>query len=329
MKKFEYVAPKTIEEAISYLGRSFEKARVLAGGMDLIGEMKLGIEEPERIVNLKSIEELKYIKFDSSGLKIGALTTLVEIEEDNIIRERYTAISQAAASVGSPQIRNVGTIGGNLCQRPRCWYYRDPEVLCLRKGGRKCFAVAGENKYHCILGGGPCYIVHPSDCAPALIAFNSKIKIYSPRGSRDIPLEDFFVLPRVNPRYENILKPDEIIVEVVVPTPKPGTKSLFIKVSERGSWDFAIASVSIVMKMNGDICEESRIVLGACAPVPWRAKTAERILNGRRVNFELASKVGEMAVQGARPLAQNKYKIQLFKNLVMRAVVNCSGIDVI
>jgi xanthine dehydrogenase YagS FAD-binding subunit len=329
MRAFEYVKPMTVAEAVRELGRSWADAKILAGGIDLLGELKEGIIAPQRIVNIKGISGLRYIRFsEKEGLRLGALVTLEEIETHQVIRQRYTALAEAAHSVGTPQIRNVGTIGGNLCQRPRCWYYRDEHTKCLKKGGPMCFAYNGENKYHAILGGGPCYIVHPSDCAPALIAFRASVTVVSPRGQRTVPLEEFFVLPSRRLDHETILEPDEIVTEIRVPTPAPNTRSTYLKFKERDSHDFAIVGAAVVMRLKGKVCEDVRIVLSGVAPIPWRSPEVEAVLKGRAITPELAEQAGKAAVAKAQPLAQNAYKVPLTQAIVKQAVLRAAGLSV-
>ncbi len=329
MRAFEYVKPATVAEAVRELGRSWADAKILAGGIDLLGELKEGIIAPQRIVNIKGISGLRYIRFsEKEGLRLGALVTLEEIETHQVIRQRYTALAEAAHSVGTPQIRNVGTIGGNLCQRPRCWYYRDEHTKCLKKGGPICFAYNGENKYHAILGGGPCYIVHPSDCAPALIAFGASVTVVSPRGQRTVPLEEFFVLPSRRLDHETILEPDEIVTEIQVPAPAPNTRSTYLKFKERDSHDFAIVGAAVVMRLRGKVCEDVRIVLSGVAPIPWRSPEAEAVLKGKAITPELAEQAGKAAVAKAQPLSQNAYKVPLTQAIVKRAVLKAAGLSV-
>jgi xanthine dehydrogenase YagS FAD-binding subunit len=329
MRAFEYVKPATVADAVRELGRSWADAKILAGGIDLLGELKEGIIAPQRIVNIKGISGLRYIRFsEKEGLRLGALVTLEEIETHQVIRQRYTALAEAAHSVGTPQIRNVGTIGGNLCQRPRCWYYRDEHTKCLKKGGPMCFAYNGENKYHAILGGGPCYIVHPSDCAPALIAFRASVTVVSPRGQRTVPLEEFFVLPSRRLDHETILEPDEIVTEIRVPTPAPNTRSTYLKFKERDSHDFAIVGAAVVMRLKGKVCEDVRIVLSGVAPIPWRSPEAEAVLKGKAITPELAEQAGKAAVAKAQPLSQNAYKVPLTQAIVKQAVLRAAGLSV-
>jgi xanthine dehydrogenase YagS FAD-binding subunit len=329
MRAFEYVKPATVADAVRELGRSWADAKILAGGIDLLGELKEGIIAPQRIVNIKGISGLRYIRFsEKEGLRLGALVTLEEIETHQVIRQRYTALAEAAHSVGTPQIRNVGTIGGNLCQRPRCWYYRDEHTKCLKKGGPICFAYNGENKYHAILGGGPCYIVHPSDCAPALIAFRASVTVVSPRGQRTVPLEEFFVLPSRRLDHETILEPDEIVTEIRVPTPAPNTRSTYLKFKERDSHDFAIVGAAVVMRLRGKVCEDVRIVLSGVAPIPWRSPEAEAVLKGKAITPELAEQAGKAAVAKAQPLSQNAYKVPLTQAIVKQAILRVAGLSV-
>jgi xanthine dehydrogenase YagS FAD-binding subunit len=318
-----------VADAVRELGRSWADAKILAGGIDLLGELKEGIIAPQRIVNIKGISGLRYIRFsEKEGLRLGALVTLEEIETHQVIRQRYTALAEAAHSVGTPQIRNVGTIGGNLCQRPRCWYYRDEHTKCLKKGGPMCFAYNGENKYHAILGGGPCYIVHPSDCAPALIAFRASVTVVSPRGQRTVPLEEFFVLPSRRLDHETILEPDEIVTEIQVPAPAPNTRSTYLKFKERDSHDFAIVGAAVVMRLRGKVCEDVRIVLSGVAPIPWRSPEAEAVLKGKAITPELAEQAGKAAVAKAQPLSQNAYKVPLTQAIVKQAVLRAAGLSV-
>ena len=324
MEKFAYVNATNAEQASSLLSGEWGETMVIAGGTDLLGELKEYIETPAKVVNLKTIPGLDEIKADASGLTIGALTTLGEIAAHPTVQKHYTALAEASASVASPQIRNVGTLGGNLCQRPRCWYYRNPEVICLKKGGDMCYAVDGLNKYHAIFGSGPVYIVHPSDTAPALIALGATVKLIGPEGERTIPLDEFFILPDINPQRENVLEPNEVVAEVNVPKPVTNTKSFYLKVRERGSFDFALVSVAAAFEMDGATCRRASIVLGGVAPIPWRSKPAEAALNGKRITETLAKHAGKEAVKNAEPMNDNGYKVTLAQNLVSRAARKAS-----
>jgi len=275
---FTYERPGSLDEALEHGAPA--GAVLHAGGTDLLGCLRDGVFSAEKVVSLSGLEELRGIRSTGNGgLRIGALTTLTEIASDASIGESYGALAQAAASAASPQLRNQGTIGGNICQRPRCWYYRG-DFHCLRKGGSTCYAIAGENHYHCIFGGSGCYIVHPSDTAPALQALGASVRIASRSGSRTVAMEEFFVLPADDIRHENILEPGELVTEVVVPAVAAGTRSVYRKVRDRGAWDFALAGLAAVVRMDGDRVEEASLVLSGVAPRPWRAVDAERSLAG-------------------------------------------------
>jgi xanthine dehydrogenase YagS FAD-binding subunit len=326
MKDFEYLHPGTIGQATQLLASS-KGAKPIAGGVDLIGEMKDYIETPDRVVNLKSIPGLNFIRETPEGLRLGPLALLADLENHKALQQKYTAISQAAASVASVQIRNQGTLGGNLCQRPRCWYYRSPVHPCLKKGGSTCYAMAGENKYNAILGGGPSYIVHPSDLAPALIALNAKVEITGPSGKpRVIPLEEFFVLPREDPHRENVLKAGELVTEVIVPPAPANAQSIYLKFKEKASMDFALSSAAVAMTVENGVCTDVRVVLGGVAPIPWRAKAAEAALKGKKVTDAVARAAAGASTQGAAPLEQNAYKVPLTQTLVRRAALAAAGI---
>jgi xanthine dehydrogenase YagS FAD-binding subunit len=327
MKAFEYINPRDLKHASSLLGPDFNQSVILAGGIDLLGEMKEHIIEPGRVVNLKALENLRYCRAGSRNARIGALATLTEIAENREVRARYTALAEAADSVGTPQIRNVGTLGGNLCQRPRCWYYRDETVKCIKKGGSRCYAAdqEGENKFNAIMGGGPSFIVHPSDCAPALIALNATVTVSGEGKSRQMPLEQFFILPSRNPLRENVLQPNEIVVEVTVPGPASGTKSTYLKFMEKDSFDWAVSAVAAALTMENGVCRDARIVLGGVAPIPWRSKEAEAALKGKRIDARVASQAAEAALANAQPLGKNAYKVPLTKTLIRRAVLAVAG----
>ena len=322
MEKFSYVNATSLEQVTSLLSESgWGEVMLIAGGTDLLAELKEYIETPKTLINLKTLPGMDSIEADASGLKIGALATVDDIAMHPTIQHHYTVLSQAAGSVATPQIRNVGTLGGNLCQRPRCWYYRDESTHCLKKGGDICYAVDGLSKYHAILGGDPVYIVHPSDLAPALIALGASVKIVGPAGERTMSLEEFFTLPAANAYRENVLEPNEIVVEVSVPAPKPNTKSFYLKAREKGAPDFALASVAGVFEMDGKTCKTASIVLGGVAPAPWRSKEAEAALTGKMIDESVGQQAGADAVMNAQPLNDNAYKVTLTQNLVSRAAM--------
>lgn len=323
MKPFEYVNPKNVGEAAQALGTERDGAKILAGGTDLLGEMKDYVVTPSRLVNVKRLPGLNKIEQNKDGsLKLGALVTLAQIFEDAAVRQRFPVLTQAIAVSAMPQIRNAGTIAGNLCQRPRCWYYRDEHVVCLKKGGNKCYAVEGENQYHAILGGGPCYIVHPSDPAPALVALGASVVISNGAKTRTVPLSEFFVLPRENVHRENVLAQNEIITHVLVPAPAAGTKSVYVKEREKDSYDWALASAAVVVSPSPDgrTVGTARIILGGVAPVPWRAAEAEKTLVGQPLSAQTIARAAEAALAGAQPLTKNAYKLPLTQTVVRRAL---------
>lgn len=324
MKTFSLLQPKTLEQAVQLLVSKDGNARrkLLAGGQDLLTEMKEHLEEPDELVNLKGIPGLGEIELDALGhVRIGALCTIAKLAEHPMLAKNTAVLSQAALSIASPQIRSQGTVGGNLCQRPRCWYYRTEHAKCLKKGGTECFSYAGLNKYNAILGGGPSYIVHPSDLAPALVALSAAVDVVGPRGARAIDVEKFFTLPSEGEiTRETVLEPGEILTAVRVPAPASGMKSTYVKFKERESFDFALASVAVCIWQDGDVVRDARIVLGGVAPIPWRAPAAEKRLVGARLDRTNIEAAAEAALAGAEPLAQNAYKVPLARAVVARAL---------
>ncbi len=314
LPSFSYVRPGTLSDAVKQAAS--EGAGVLAGGTDLLGCMRDGILPLTKLVSMSGVKDLRGIAKRSDGvLTIGSLTTITEVAEDKLVRESHPALSMAASEVASPQLRNQGTIGGNLCQKPRCWYYRG-DFHCLRKGGERCFAAAGQNPYHCIFGGGPCFIVHPSDTAPALVAFGASVRTSGPKGERTIPVEKFHVLPSVDVRKDTVLEPGEIVIAVELPPAPKEAKSLYRKVRARNSWDFALAGAAIVLTMSDHIVTSASIVLSGAAPVPWRSKATEDAITGKRLDDKVIAKAADEAIRGAMPLAQNGYKLHLFRGII-------------
>ncbi|MER3413646.1 MAG: molybdopterin dehydrogenase [Armatimonadota bacterium] len=313
MNNFVWFEPKSVAEASQAIK---EGGALLSGGIELLCLLKDSLVTPSRVVNLKSVSGLNGIRVNG-GLEIGALATLTQIAQHEQIRSSYRVLAQAAESVGSPQIRNVGTLGGNLCQRPRCWYFRDPEVHCLKKGGPKCFAVGGNNEYHAILAGGPCYIVHPSDLAPALIALNASVST----SDRKMPLEEFFRLPSQRMDHETVLEQGEIVTGVTVPADMAGSKSYYYKARERESFDWALSSCAVALRMNGATVQDARVVLGGVAPTPWRSKEAEAALRGKNLDESVAEAAGRAAVAMAEPMSENRYKVALTRNVVKIALL--------
>ncbi len=321
MQNFSYVNATSIEQVPSLLGRSWDDAVVMAGGTDLLGEMKDFAAVPKRVVNLKTIDGLSYIRQDDAALSIGALTTLTDVLSSGAATEGYPVLRQAVSVIASPQIRNMATLAGNILQRPRCWYYRSEDFPCLKKGGARCYAVGGVNTYHAIFGSGPSYIVHPSDAAPALMALGATVKIHGPRGENEVAMDDFFTLPEMNIRRENILRPNEIVTELTIPKPEANSKGMYLKVRERESIDFALVSLAAQMTVVNGTCEQASLVFGGVAPVPWRAVEAERYLRGRRITEARAESAAEAAVEDAKPMPHNGYKVEIAKNLVKQAVL--------
>lgn len=325
MKAFELVAPTTIADACRALDSDERAAHPLAGGQDLLGQMKDYLVPVDRVVNLKSIPGLAAISFDSrAGLKIGALVTLTEIEQHPGIRAHFPALAEAAGSVGSPQIRNAGTIGGNLCQRPRCWYFRNEHIQCLKKGGSECYSAPDEaqNKYHAIIAGGPCHIVHPSDVAPALIALGASVTFAGPDApAATVPAAEFFTLPTEGSILrENILKPNQIVTAIEVPVTARASRSVYIKLREKESFDWALSSVALALDTTpAGIVRDARIVLGGAAPIPWRAKAAEAALVGRPLTSHSVEAAAIASTQGAEPMSRNAYKIELTQQIIRRA----------
>ncbi len=319
---FSYLKAESINDAVSALSKG--NARVHAGGTDLLGCLRDHVFTTDMVLSISGLRELKGIReTEGGGLRIGALTTITEISESRIIRERYPALAKAASEVASPQLRNQATIGGNLCQKPRCWYYRG-EFHCLRKGGDRCYAVSGENHYHCIMGGDRCYIVHPSDTPPALIAYSAAVHIVGPSGKRKVSLDQFFVPPSKDVTKETALETGEIVTEIILPHQPMGMKSSYRKVRARRSWDFALAGVALALQMRGDKVTDARIVLSGAAPVPWRAVEAEKALLGKALDSESVKRTASLSVKSARPLKHNAYKIPLFRGMIEEELTNIS-----
>ena len=340
MNRFEWLSVSTVAEAAaagsvpvadamrSPSGQPGTEAVILkAGGVDLLDLMKEGLLTPRRVVNLRSIAELARIDEAPDGsVRIGAMVTLAKLAGHPLIRARYRALADAAGSSASPQIRQMATIGGNLLQRPRCWYFRSLHHHCVRKGGETCYAFAGENQYHAIFGHDGCAIVHPSTSATALVAFDARVELASPqRAKRVVALEDFFVLPAQNVHRENDLKPGEVLTAVLLP-PGGETRSAHIRQGELDSFDWPIADVAVVLDLAPDgVCRRASVVLGAAAPAPHRAKAAEKALTGKRIDDDAARGAARAALAGAMPLSRNAYKVPVFETLVRRAVTEAAN----
>ncbi len=320
MKNFQYAPARDARQAVSLLSTDWEQSRVMGGGTDLLDEMKERLVETERIVHLQPAA-FGYIKSTRQHIVIGATTTIASLETNPLIEQKLPGLKQAASSIATPQIRNAATVGGNLCQRPRCWYYRNVEYPCLKKGGSTCYAKEGANKYNAIIGGGPSYIVHPSDCAPMLMAFGASVRIAGPRGERVVPLDNFFVLPRKDVMRENILEPNEIITEILVPQPAAGSTSTYLKFKERETQDFALASAAVALTSRNGVVQDARVVLGGVAPIPWRSAEAETAVKGKRLTPEVAQAAAIAALKPAKPLDDNEYKVPLAQTIVRRALL--------
>jgi len=318
MQAFEYSNPATLKEATGLLAASWGEADVLAGGTDLISLMKDSLHTPKRVVNIKSIHELGGITHTAAGLRIGATVTMDELAKAAEVRTGYQALADAAAGIPSPQIRHMGTVGGDLCQRPRCWYYRQGFGLLAMKDGKSLVA-DGENQYHAIFGGGPAYFVSASSLGPALIALGAKVKLASAKGVREIPVKEFFVAPQDENTREIALRPDEILTEILVPAAVSHSATYEVRQKEALDWPLATAAVAI--KMKGAAIGSARIVLGHVAPTPWEATAAGVWLAGKTITAETAEAAGKAAVDGARPLSHNAYKVTLAKTAVKRALL--------
>ena len=332
---FSYLQVDELAQAVEFLAKNAGngaggEVRVLAGGTDLLGCLNDDVLRADTVVSLSRLDELRGIRKSGGGLKIGALTTIDEIANSKTIREKYRALTDAAAAVASPQLRNQGTLGGNICQRPRCWYYRG-DFDCLRKGGDTCFAADGQNQYHCLFGGDACYIVHPSDTASALLALGATVHVTGKRGERKIPVGEFFVLPEDDLERETVLRDDEIVTAVELPKPVKGLRSSYRKVRARGAWDFALAGCALAyVKTGDDAWEQPRVVLSGVAPVPWRVPAVEEILAGKTINWssngaEIAEAAAAAIIEGAEPLAHNAYKVQLLQGLIKEVIRNQFG----
>ena len=325
MRAFEYASPMTKEQAVALLADKWGEIEILAGGTDLLSLMKDDVSRPRRLVNIKGVKELQGIRHaPATGLRIGALVTLQELLENAAVKKEYPGLAEAAAGVASMQLRNVGTVGGDLCQRPRCWYFRNGYGLLAQGPSGKSLVGDGENKYHAILGNsGPAYFVNPSSLAPALIALGAKIKIFGPKGSREVALEQFFVTPKKEEEREYTLRPNEIVTEIDVP-PASGIHSATYEVHEREALNWPLAVASVALKMAGTKITGARVILGQVAPIPWPAVEADKLLAGKTVTEQVARDAGAAAVNGAKALSQNSYKIQLTRVAVKRAILQAS-----
>ena len=325
MNTFEYANATSIDDALALM--KTDGATIKAGGVDLLDLMKEHLFEPTRLVNIRNIRELDYIKMDGDTLRLGPLVTLAKLAEDATVKQKFTALADAAGHAATPQIRNMATVGGNIMQRPRCWYFRSELFHCRKKGGEKCFAQDGENQYHAIFNNQLCAIVHPSATSVALVALGASIELTgADNKKREMKLEEFFVQPQQDLHRENSIKPEELITEIRVPALPASAKSVYIKQGEKESFDWPVAEIAAVIDRNGGgQCKSASIVLGAAAPVPHRAKEAEAALVGQNIDEALVRNAAQAALKGATPLANNRYKLALFQTLIEQAVLGAAG----
>jgi xanthine dehydrogenase YagS FAD-binding subunit len=321
MQQFEYANPSTLQEATALLSAKWGEADVLAGGTDLISCMKDHLHTPKRVVNIKGIKELEGISKSDAGIRIGALVSMDELAKNADVKAAAKALSDAAAGIPSPQIRHMGTVGGDLCQRPRCWYYRQGYGLLGMKDGKSLVSM-GENQYHSIFGGGPAYFVSASSLGPALIALGAKIKLVSAKGPREVPAASFFVVPQNENQRETALHADEILTEVIVPA--GAVKSATYEVRQKEALDWPLVAASVVLKMQGNNVASAKVVLGHVAPKPWDSADAAKALAGKAVSTGTAEAAGKAAVAGAQPLSQNAYKVTLARVAVKRALLEAA-----
>jgi xanthine dehydrogenase YagS FAD-binding subunit len=323
MKQFTFVNCTTVSEA---LGQLDQGAVVKAGGIDLLDLMKENIVSPAKLVNIREIGELRGIEVTDKGLRMRPLVTLAEIAEHPAIRQDYSALGDAAGHAATPQVRNMATLGGNIMQRPRCWYFRSEDFTCRKKGDTDvCHALAGENQYHAVMNNGTCASVHPSSTAVPLLAMNAEVELTSKKGKRTVPMAEFYIPPEKDLINETAVKPGELITAVFVPKPERGTRSAYQKYGEKESFDWPIADAGVVLAMDGSTCRKAAIVLGVAGPTPMHAKAAEAALTGKKIDEATARAAGKAAMQGATPLSQNGYKTALFETAVYRTILLAAG----
>ena len=321
MTGFDLLQPTTIDDAIDLLDRHGREAWILAGGYDSLDWFKDRVKQPRVVIDLEGVAELQGVRIADGGLEIGAMTTLTELARNDEILGRYGLLASAASKVASPQIRNAATLGGNLCQDTRCWYYRYG-VDCYRAGGNTCYAAAPDamNREHAVFGASRCVAVSPSDTAPALVALDAQMVVRNARGERTIDAAEFFMPPSIDIRRMTVLEPGDLLTTIRIPDTWAGADFYFEKVADRQSWDFALVSIAAAFRMDGPTIQEARIVAGAVQCVPRRFEPVERMLRGEGRTAALAERAGELATRGAEPLGKNEYKVVLVENLVKRAV---------
>jgi xanthine dehydrogenase YagS FAD-binding subunit len=318
LPNFDYVAPGSVRDAVKQL--SSGGARVLGGGSDILRCFRDEVFSADKVVSLRKINALKGIKAMGGGVRIGAMTTIADVAKDSVIQAHYTGLAQAASVVASPQLRNQGTIGGNICQRPWCWYFRGG-FHCLRKGGPMCYAQNGDNRYHAIFNkDNLCFMVHPSDTAPALMALQAHVAIAGPGGTKKVSIDHFFIGPQTDITKETILKKGEVVTEILLPAPAPGLRSSYLKVMERKGWDLALVGVALALHMKDGKVAGGRVVLSGVAPVPWRSKEAEGAIMGKALDAGTIEQAAEAAVKGAEPLKDNAYKVAMVRGALEEAL---------
>ena len=324
MKAFAYVDAKNEGEALAALSPQRGRTLPLAGGMDVLALMKDYILQPDALVNVKALDGSIAVAADAPA-RIGASARLADVAEHAELARLFPALTHAAAEVATPQIRNAGTVGGNLMQRPRCWYFRNEEFDCLKKGGARCFAVDGENQFHAIFGDAPCHIVHPSSLAVPILAYGGRMRVVGPDGEREVEGDRFFVMPDRNMYGETVLEPNELVTHVILPAPR-NVRSAHYEVKFKQSHDWPIVMASVALTLDGGIVRSARVVMGAVAPIPWRAHAAEAALTGQRLTPEIAAAAADAAVEDAKPMSGNAYKVRIARTAVHRAVRQAAGL---
>ena len=323
MQAFEYASPKTLAETVKLLSAEWGTTTILAGGTDLLSLMKDEAATPKRVVSLKHVSGLTGIEWSEAGLRIGAMTTVEQVMDNAHVKQHCPALVQAAEGIRSQQLRNMGSVGGELLQRPRCWYYRAGYgLLAIDKG--KSLVPDGDNRYHAILGNaGPAYFVSPSSFAPVLIALGAKARLHGPQGSREVDVKDLYLTPKSEAEREHSLKPNEIMTQISVPNPH-GAKMALYEVRPREGLDWPLAAAAVVLHSDGGIIRSARVVLGHVAPIPWSSPEAEQALQGKSANAETTASAGKAAVNQAKPLSRNGYKVRLTEVAVRRALLQAS-----
>jgi xanthine dehydrogenase YagS FAD-binding subunit len=323
MKALTNINARSITEAVAAAREAAATGRAFAfsgGGTDLLQQLKDGTDKADVIINLRTVRNARAVSVSTTETLIGGLITLSDLAGHAALSDQWAVLREAAASVGTPQIRNVATLAGNVTQRPWCWYYRNG-FDCFKAGGNQCFSVDGENQQHAIFGGGPSYIVHPSDLAPALVALNATFEVIGPGGSRRISAAEFFVLPSQNPARENALVATELLIGVRIPTPAAGVVSTYLKVTDREAWTHAEVSAAVVLNLDGDRIRTASVVLGGVAPIPWRLTEVENFLSAKPLSAAVAGQAGALAIANARPLTKNGHKLPMTSAVVERVLM--------